>query len=57
MQVYPDAQLYKFKTIPSYQKLCVIFGEEGSHGRPSCTGHKEDLTSKKSLFIIAIFLQ
>ncbi|XP_058224209.1 uncharacterized protein LOC131333613 isoform X3 [Rhododendron vialii] len=45
-KVYLDAQLYNFKTIPSYQKLCVIFGEEGSNGRPSCTGHKEDLTRR-----------
>ncbi|CAL5375753.1 unnamed protein product [Camellia sinensis] len=42
-KAYPDAQLYKFKTIPSFNKLCVIYGEEGSNGKPSNMAHSEDL--------------
>ncbi|XP_057499756.1 uncharacterized protein LOC130783958 isoform X2 [Actinidia eriantha] len=45
-KAYPDAQSYKFRTVPSYQKLCVIYGEEGPNGRPSCTAHSQDLKSK-----------
>ncbi|CAL5360601.1 unnamed protein product [Camellia sinensis] len=42
-KAYPDAQLYKFKTVPSFNKLCVIYGEEGSNGKPSNMAHSEDL--------------
>ncbi|XP_057497508.1 uncharacterized protein LOC130782265 [Actinidia eriantha] len=45
-KAYPDAQSYKFRTVPSYQKLCVIYGEEVPNGRPSCTAHNQDLKSK-----------
>ncbi|KAH7846354.1 hypothetical protein Vadar_012865 [Vaccinium darrowii] len=43
---YPDAQLYKCKTIPSYRKLCVVYGEESLDGRPSWTAHEEDPTRR-----------
>ncbi|CAL5376558.1 unnamed protein product [Camellia sinensis] len=42
-KAYPDAQLYKFKIVPSFNKLCVIYGEEGSNGKPSNMAHSEDL--------------
>ena len=33
MQSHPDAQSYRVKTVPSYDKLRVIFGQEIFYGR------------------------
>ncbi|KAJ4834340.1 hypothetical protein Tsubulata_037539, partial [Turnera subulata] len=44
--VHPDARSYRVKTVPSYQKLCAIFGEETSDGRYSRLAHCHGLNSE-----------
>lgn len=39
---HPDARSYRVKTLPSYYKLCVIFGEEHSDGRYSRLARNAD---------------
>ncbi|KAK7830407.1 l10-interacting myb domain-containing protein, partial [Quercus suber] len=39
---HPDARSYRVKTLPSYHKLCVIFGEEHADGRYSRLARNAD---------------
>lgn len=52
MQVYPDARLYKFKTVPSYHKLSVIYGDEVSNGRSSPTPYHLELDGEDPVLMI-----
>ncbi|XP_065850849.1 L10-interacting MYB domain-containing protein [Euphorbia lathyris] len=45
-KAHPDARSYRVKTVPSYQKLCVIFGEEKFNGRYSRLAQIEDPNSE-----------
>jgi uncharacterized protein YcgL (UPF0745 family) len=55
MQVYPHVQSYRNKSVASYYKLCVIYGEESSNGRYSDMAQQADIDSKPPVLMVGMF--
>lgn len=49
LKVHPDARSYRVKMVPSYHKLCIIYGQERSDQRYSCLARNADPNNEISL--------
>ncbi|KAA8525642.1 hypothetical protein F0562_007476 [Nyssa sinensis] len=52
IKAHPDARSYRVKTVPSYQKLCVIYGQDNSDGRYSRLARNVEPDSEFPLLMI-----
>uniref|UniRef100_A0A2P2KN27 Uncharacterized protein LOC105637536 n=1 Tax=Rhizophora mucronata TaxID=61149 RepID=A0A2P2KN27_RHIMU len=52
-KAHPDARSFRVKTVPSYQKLYVIFGQENSDGRYSRLAQSVGVNDETSVLITA----
>lgn len=52
IKAYPDFQLYKFKTMPSYHKLSVIYGDQSYNGRSSPMAYSVELNREDPVLMI-----
>lgn len=55
MQAHPDARSYRVKTVPSYHKLCIIYGEDSFDGRYSRLACNVDEESEVPLLSTGIY--
>ncbi|GLT76089.1 hypothetical protein SLA2020_477700 [Shorea laevis] len=51
IKAHPDARSYRVKTLPRYDKLCVIFGEEIADGRYNRLAQNVDHNSEISVLM------
>lgn len=56
MQERPDARSYRVKTVPSYHKLCVIYGQENFDERYSRLAFNLDSAGEIPVLMTGIFL-
>lgn len=56
IQEHPDARSYRVRTLPSYNKLCAIFGEEHSDGRYSRLSRNEEPGGELAILMTGMYL-